>query len=357
MKIYITAFLRAFMNIGMRSSLLFFMAALLVFDLKPMAPKTPDLSKKCDQAYKLYRAGQYRRAKLLFEQLSEQSQNIAIKACADYNLGLMHQDGNGGVPKGNLQLAKSYFEKVAKQEDYLWAQAAAVFKLGQIAYLSENDYSKARNFFTSASGQEVNKKAQAGAQLFIAEMYYRGCGLEQSYDEANALIDLVLAQEINLWALGGAQCYRGKMHYYGRGGVEKSKKKAADFFKLAMAQEHNKEAQEDSYFYLANIHYTDQEYDKAHKLFTALSTNPLEYTAYLGAQLMLGKMSYYGLGIEKDNSKARLHLGPLANQFFSPDMRSSAAELLTEIEKEGTSRKHELTERFQDAAAQSKRKR
>jgi len=117
-----------------------------------------------------YKAGNYQKAFKFFKPLAEQSY-----ASAQYNLGLMYDDGQG-VPQDYTEAVK-WYRKAAEQ-----GSAKAQNNLGVMYDDGQGvpqDYTEAVKWYRKAAEQGYAK-----AQNNLARMYYEGKGVTQDYTKA-----------------------------------------------------------------------------------------------------------------------------------------------------------------------------
>ena len=158
--------------------------------------------------------------RLWFEKAAEQGY-----AKAQYNLGLMHSNGEGGLPVSK-EKARLLYEKAAEQE-----HPKAQYNLGVMHFDGEGGLpvskEKARLWFENAAEQ-----GHPCAQYNLGTMHSNGeGGLPVSKEKARLWYEKSAEQEYP-----NAQHNLGVMHYNGEGGLPVSKEKALLWLKRAAEQ-------------------------------------------------------------------------------------------------------------------------
>ena len=253
----------------------------------------------------------YKKAFECFQKASNQGY-----AEAQYYLGLIYQYGQEG--EQDYKKAFELFQKASNQ-----GHEEAQCSLGTMYYSGkgiEQDYKKALECFQQASSQ-----GETDSQCYVGYMHYHGLGIEQNYEKAFEYF-----QQASNQGHAVAQCYLGRMYYYGLG-IEQNYEKAFEYFQQASSQGEavaqcylgcmcyyglgvqkdeekafewlqkvNKKLTNAQYILKIIMHPQQKSFEKLKIL--------LEKNAKKGltnAQIDLGIIYFYGLGINADLKKAR----------------------------------------------------
>ena len=157
-----------------------------------------------DKGLAAYQSGDYATALREFRPLAEQGY-----ASAQYNLGLMYDDGKG-VPQDDKTAVKWY--SLAAEQGY----ASAQYNLGWMYYKGQGvpqNYKTALKWFTLAAEQ-----GDASAQFNLGLMYANGQGVLQDYETAVEWYTLAAEQ-----GNASAQYNLGWMYHNGEGVLQNYK--------------------------------------------------------------------------------------------------------------------------------------
>ena len=194
---------------------------------------------------------------------------------SQYNLALLYYNGEDGIPQNHVE-ARNWFAKSAEN-----GYADAQEMLGYMYYYGEGgeiDFKEAFNWFEKAAEQ-----GKTYAQFKRAWMCYEGEGVEKDLQRAVDLFTLVAKNEQtdkivpaieNVQA--EAQCNLADIYYFGEGNIEKNLDRAFYWYKKSAEQGNEM------------------------------------------AQFMLGKMYYYGEGVEENRTIAFMWINESADALF-PD--------------------------------------
>ncbi|MBA3814700.1 MAG: sel1 repeat family protein [Alphaproteobacteria bacterium] len=113
----------------------------------------------------------------MFKKAAEQEKDLHVRGEAQSRLGQMYQRGQG-VQK-DYNMAQKYFTEASATYPF------ASILLGMMVLEVNQDYEGALKVFKKAAEQEGDHKVQAKAQIYIGEIYQRGQGVQQDYQEAH----------------------------------------------------------------------------------------------------------------------------------------------------------------------------
>jgi len=252
-------------------------------------------------------------------------------ADAQFNLGVMYEEGNGDKRVFDYSEAAKWYRKAAEQ-----GNAKAQFKLGRMIYINEIAEG-VKHDSTEASTVWYRKAAEQGydlAQYELARAYEHGSGVKQDYAEAlkwyqkaaeqgdsdaqfrlgmlyyegqGVKQDYVKAADWSREAADQGNAYAqillGGMYYYGQG-VKQDYKEAVSWYRKA-AEQGNAEAQ-----YKLGLMYYDgrgvklppprnQDYAEAAAWYRKAAEQ-----GYAAAQYNLGRLYDEGQGVERDYTEA-----------------------------------------------------
>ena len=198
---------------------------------------------------------------------------------ASLNLGIIYSYGLG--VQIDIEKGIQYFESAANQDDN-----DSYYCLGKL-YMDFQNYEKAKEYFEL--GAKINDPKSL---LKLGYLYFYGLGVQKDFTKTKYYFELAAKKNDT-----DALAFLGMLYYEGNG-VVKDIPRAKHYFKLAANGSNSKAS-----FNLGFIYFNEKLYAKAIEYFKlAAMHNQTESLLYLGI------MHFYGYGVEKDHSKAKLYI-------------------------------------------------
>lgn len=210
-----------------------------------------------------------------------------------FNLGVMYEDGKGGLYQDDKTAV--HFYELASDQKYAPAQE----RLGEMYRFGKGglpeDHKQAAHFYKLAANQ-----GHAFAQMCLGTMYNLGeGGLPEEQTQFTYFYKLAVAQGEEY-----GQGFLGVMHFWGTGGLPENKKEGIRLVELSVSQ-----GAHTSLHHLGPMYEELKDTSKAMNHYNKLLADCYLYEHHPNAHMRLGLMYENGEGIEKDALMAISHYG------------------------------------------------